>query len=132
MLNKKLFALIILLLSIISISYYQYKLSSIPKLILKSDNTMLQVDAMRFTFKIGLLLEKSQLALRIALDKQDEDMLDESLEYIEAASGFLYTSFIKNEKLIEPIRQAGYIRSNAEHTWNQRFIKFFDYILNEI
>ncbi len=97
--------LVVFTLSILLISglYYKYALLNIPESIAKSDSTMMQTDAMRFTFKIGVLLQRSQATLTMAIKAQDEEILYDAIDYFEAANGFLYTDFIDNKKLIKRV-----------------------------
>ena len=129
MLKKILLVVFALGILLISGLYYKFTLQNIPESIAKSDKTMMQTDAMRFTFKVATLLQRSQVALIMAIKAQDEDKLYDAIDYFEAANGFLYTDFIDNKKLIE--RAEPYL-SKIEKLINSKGLTLSEQELKEI
>ncbi len=103
MFKKNLILFLIMSLVLIVLIYYKYATSEIPKVIAKSDTTMQQTNTIRFTFKVSILLQKSYIALTLAVLNQDEDKLQDAKDYFEAANGFLDTSFLNNKALVKTI-----------------------------
>ena len=94
MFKKLLYPLFILVYVTIALLYYNYQENQIPKMIKKSDNTMMLTNAMRFTFKVSILTNKSLVALTKAFREQDEESLYDAQDYIDAAEGFLLTGYM--------------------------------------
>ena len=58
-----------------AIAYYQYSMDSIPAEVAESQETILNVDTIRFTFKVSLLAQKGLSQYLTAIGNQDEDQL---------------------------------------------------------
>ncbi|MCD6433361.1 MAG: EAL domain-containing protein [Sulfurimonas sp.] len=84
------------------LSYYRY--SNLPVHIAESESTVMQTDAIGFTYKVLTLLQKSYITLTQAIAHQNEDKLYDAVDYVEAAEGFLNTKYLKNDALIKKIR----------------------------
>lgn len=108
MMKKIFYPVTILFYIIFSFLYFNYQEHKIPQMIKQSDDTMMLTDAMRFTFKVSILANKSLISLTNALQKQDDESLYDALDYIDAAEGFLTIAYLKEllpVKEIKPLIQ---------------------------
>lgn len=83
-------------------SYFYYKelQKDIPLAIAKSNQTNMNVDKIRFIFKLGLLSKIGLNNYLLALRLNDETKVDEAIEFYEAAIGFAYISYTKDDECI--------------------------------
>lgn len=85
--------------------YYNYLMQGIPERIAQASETIINVDKIRFSFKVSLLSQKGFSSYTFALVQQDEEKLYESLDYLEASLGFLdikYTQSNEQKDYIQP------------------------------
>lgn len=91
----------IVLIVVISYFYYFSLQQKVPENVAKSTNTIMNVDKIRFTFKIGSLTKRSLATYLLALKENDIERVDEAVEYLEAAIGFAHIKYTKDQELLE-------------------------------
>lgn len=91
-----------LILSLVGL-YYKSLQQKIPENIVQSTETIMNVDKIRFTFKIGSLTKRSLATYLLALKEKDNDKVDESLEYLEAAIGFTTIKYTKDQTTLDVV-----------------------------
>lgn len=96
-----LFTLIILLGVFV---YYQYSLQKIPAEVTKSNETISQVDNLRFTFKTSILAQKGVTTYIDAVHTKNTDKYYQAIDYIDAALAFTTISFTANQSYNEKVQ----------------------------
>lgn len=95
--NKLKLTLISLILLLVAMfGYYQYAIEKIPERIAQSQNTIINVDSLRFTFKVSLLAQKSLTAYLEAIKNQDQERLYDAIDYLDASMAFSDIGYIKD------------------------------------
>ncbi|MEA1956141.1 MAG: hypothetical protein U9N02_06565, partial [Campylobacterota bacterium] len=101
MFKRKWFILVLLIVLVgIFFQYYQYSQDNLHKRIAESENTMMRTDAIRFSFRAVVMLQKGYISLTQSIADKDEDKFYDALDYIEAGQGFLHMEYIQNDKLV--------------------------------
>lgn len=88
--NRFLISFLIFIFTIFSIVYFWYGFSSyVPKKVTEVGKTFITNESIRHILKVSILNEKAYNSLLISLKKQDDDLLYESIDFMEASFGFL-------------------------------------------
>jgi signal transduction histidine kinase/CheY-like chemotaxis protein len=96
---KKLF-LFFISISLLAFIYYEYSLNKIPEKIAKSTETIVNIDKIRFAFKVSFMSQKAISTYLYAIQTKDEILIDDVVNYFEAAIGFLNINYTKNDELV--------------------------------
>lgn len=86
-----------------SYTYYQNVQKNIPSNIVKSNETILKVDTIRFTFKSGCMIGKSLNSIYSAKLFNNEDYIDEAIEYAQASLAFAEINYTEDKELLKYI-----------------------------
>lgn len=89
---------------IIGLGYYLYASQQAPKKVLESQQTIINIDSLRFTFKISIMSQKGLSNLRAALTQQNEELLTEAIDYYYVASGFTDQALINNSEFVDEVK----------------------------
>lgn len=83
-------------------SYFYYKSlnQDTPLQIAKSTETIINVDKIRFTFKIASLSKSAKSAYLLALKLQEDEKVNEAVEFYDAAIGFALIKYTKDDQLL--------------------------------
>ncbi|WP_373017373.1 putative bifunctional diguanylate cyclase/phosphodiesterase [Thiomicrorhabdus sp.] len=103
-LKKLQLPLIIVTVLATAIAYYYYSIRGLPEKIAQSTGTVMNVDSIRFTFKVSLMAEKGYSSYLEALRLQSEDELDNAINYFEASIGFLKTRYTIDQKFVDDVQ----------------------------
>lgn len=106
--RNRIFFVILLMIISGSALYYFYALNQIPKKVAQSTENFINVDSLRFTFKVGSLTQKGFNLYLQAQQTLDEDVYYEALDNFEAATAFLDISYTRNiafENQVKPLLQ---------------------------
>lgn len=69
--------------------FYQFSVQQIPSKVAESQSKIMNVDALRFTFKSSLLAQKSSATLSQAIQLKNQDLYYDALDYLDASLAFL-------------------------------------------
>lgn len=84
--------------------YYFYATGQAPKKVLESQQTIINIDSLRFTFKISIMSQKGLTILRQAIREQDRNKLMQATDYFYVALGFADKGLIKNGNFVDEIK----------------------------
>ena len=100
---KKSLIFIVSLLLFVATLFYIFSIDKSPEQVGRTDKMLLETNKVRFLFKVEVLLQKGFLSYLFALQKNDETMLYDALDYLEAARGFLSTEYMNYDRLSRTI-----------------------------
>lgn len=78
--------------------YYQYSIKQIPAKVAQSQETIINVDSLRFTFKVSLLAQKGVGTYLAAIENKNADQLYDAIDYFDAAIAFTDIAYTANKK----------------------------------
>lgn len=99
--TKHLFVIIIALLCLVFFSsyfYYTKAVEKIPTQVLTHNETNINVDKIRFIYKITIMTQRAVATYLDAAINQNEETIENALEYLEGAIGFMHTEFTKTKR----------------------------------
>jgi len=114
-------------------AYYQYSLKQIPEKVVESQKTIINVDILRFSFKVSLLAQKSLSTYISALKFQDKNKLDNAIDYLDAAIAFSGMDYLENTQFSKQTSQcllqaSSIIRTQKLTPTEEDITKFTDLI----
>lgn len=86
---------------VILLTYYSSLQNKIPDTINKANETIFNVDKIRFTFKISTISKRALNSYLQAIYFKDQESLEEALEFYEAVIGFAYINYTKDQEVID-------------------------------
>lgn len=97
--NKWIGLLFFLSLIVGSYEYYEYVQRYLKEQVVKSNETMMGVNSIRFSFKVVAMLDRGNSALYHALKSKSKEELYDALDYYEAAQGYILTEHLIDKEL---------------------------------
>ncbi len=88
----------------IAIAYYYYSIKNIPDEVAQSTGTVINVDSIRFTFKVSLMAEKGLSSYLKAIHLKDESGIDEAIDYFKASIAFLNTRYTIDQRFVDDVQ----------------------------
>lgn len=101
MLKKLRIPILIVSIFIMATAYYLHMTADIPKKITQSNQTITNIDNVRFTFKISLMTQRGLSTYLLAIEEQDMGKRYLAEDYFSAAIGFLNTGYIQDPDFID-------------------------------
>lgn len=101
MLKKLRIPILIVSIFIMATAYYLHMTADIPKKITQSNQTITNIDNVRFTFKISLMTQRGLSTYLLAIKEQDMGKHYLAEDYFSAAIGFLNTGYIQDPDFID-------------------------------
>lgn len=96
---------ITLILVLASVAYYFYSIQHIPQKVAQSQETIINVDRIRFTFKVSIMAQRSYTTYLNAIEFQNQDKLYDAMDYLDAAFAFTDIAYTKNSQFSEQSRK---------------------------
>ncbi len=94
-------ALVILL----AFVYYQYTVNKIPAKVAQSQEKIINIDSLRFTFKVSLMAQKALATYLNAVRSSNEALMYEAIDYFDAAIAFTDIAYTNNRAIEKSTRQ---------------------------
>ena len=101
--SKKLFPFLLILILLISSAFYYYKITQIPKMVAQSAERFINVDSLRFIFKVGAQTQKGFSLYVESLHSQDTETYSEAIDLFNSAFAFLDISYTRDVAFREQV-----------------------------
>ncbi|MCP3867043.1 MAG: hypothetical protein GY703_02915 [Gammaproteobacteria bacterium] len=83
--------------------YYFHSLEHIAERLTESEQTMKMADSIRHTLKVSILNLRASEAYLTALSTEDEELVNDALNYMEASLGFIFSEYVDVEPLADRV-----------------------------
>lgn len=99
--NKWIGLLFMLIIAAGSYQYYKYIQIHLKEQVLKSNETMMGINTIRFSFKVVSMLERGNSTLTHAIQHKSKAELYDALDYYEAAQAYILTKHLIDKELAD-------------------------------
>ncbi len=89
--------LAILSVTILGVAYYQYSSKHMPEKVINSQKTIINIDSLRFTFKISIMAQKGLSSYLAAVSQKNPDLYTQAIDYFDAAAAFADPALLDND-----------------------------------
>ena len=101
--SKRLFPLLLVIISMVIGGVYYYKINQIPKLVSQSAEQFISIDSLRFNFKAASLSQRGLFLYLESLQTHNSDSYVDSIDSFEAAKGFLAIAYTRDAVFSEQV-----------------------------
>lgn len=133
---KTLLPIVIIITLLGAAAYYQYALNKIPAKVAQSQATILNIDSLRFAFKVSLFTQKAHSTYLQALKNQDKQRLLDAIDYFDAAYAFANIAATTNQQFSQQaspiIRSLSTLIAHDRLSPSAQTLAFIDKQVNQV